>query len=78
MYLSTPVLFCDNINALYMTINPILHARTKHIDLDYHFVREKVAKGSLITRFVRSQNQLADIFTKALSTNQFNILRTKV
>ncbi|KAK2982256.1 hypothetical protein RJ640_016386 [Escallonia rubra] len=57
-------LFCDNLAALYMSINPIFHARTKHIEVDYHFVREKVALGSLVTRFVSSNQQLADIFTK--------------
>ncbi|XP_019227754.1 PREDICTED: uncharacterized protein LOC109209041 [Nicotiana attenuata] len=46
MYIKTaPVLFCDNLSALYMTTNPVMHARTKHVELDYHFVREKVAQG---------------------------------
>lgn len=62
-----PELFCDNLSALHMSINPVFHARTKHIELDYHFVREKVALGSLITRYVPSSKQLADIFTKPLS-----------
>lgn len=42
-------LFCDNINALYMSVNPMFHARSKHIELDYHYVYEKVAMGTLIT-----------------------------
>ena len=44
-----PQSFCDNISALYMSINPLFHSRSKHIELNYHFVREKVAMGHLIT-----------------------------
>ena len=46
------ILFCDNKSALYMTINPVFHARSKHIEIDYHFVREKVAIRALITRYI--------------------------
>ncbi|KAK2965713.1 hypothetical protein RJ640_022240 [Escallonia rubra] len=67
-------LFCDNLAALYMSINPVFRARTKHIEVDYHFVREKVALGSLVTRFVSSDQQLADIFTKPLSRDAFQHL----
>ncbi|RVW93780.1 Retrovirus-related Pol polyprotein from transposon RE2 [Vitis vinifera] len=44
-----PHSFCDNISALYISVNPLFHSRSKHIELDYHFVREKVAVGHLIT-----------------------------
>jgi hypothetical protein len=44
--------FCGNLNALYMTINFIFHARKKHNEFNYHFVCEKVAIGSLVTRYV--------------------------
>ena len=50
-----------------MTVNPFMHARTKHIEMDYHFIREKVVRGQLLTQFVRSKDQLADIHTKALT-----------
>ena len=73
-----PILHCDNLSALYMSVNPILHARTKHIELDYHYIRERVALGALLTRFVSSSNQLADIFTKPLSKVQFQSLRVKL
>lgn len=62
-----PVLFCDNLSALHMTVNPVFHERTKHIEVDYHFVREKVALGVLITKFVFSSDQDVDIFTKPLA-----------
>ena len=73
-----PILHCDNLSALYMSVNPILHARTKHIELDYHYIRERVALGALLTRFVSSSNQLANIFTKPLSKVQFQSLRVKL
>ena len=59
-------LYYDNMSALYMTINPVMHARTRYVELDYHFVREKRARGQFLTQFVKSKDQLADIRTKAL------------
>lgn len=61
-----PSLYCDNISALYMTINPVFHARSKHIELDYHFVRERVALGLLVTRYIPTTKQVADLFTKSV------------
>jgi histone deacetylase 1/2 len=59
-----PVLWCDNLGATYLTANPMFHARTKHIEVDFHFVSEKVAQGALDVRFVSSADQVADAFTK--------------
>ena len=63
---SPPIFFYNNLSTLHMTVNLVFHARSKHIELDYHFVRERVALGHLVTRHVSSVNQLANIFTKAL------------
>ncbi|KAF5464008.1 hypothetical protein F2P56_014124 [Juglans regia] len=59
-----PTLFCDNLGATYLSVNPVMHSRIKHVDLDYHFVRDRVAAKTLA---VQSKDQLADILTKPLS-----------
>jgi len=63
--------FCDNISSVYMSKNPVHHRRTKHIELDIHFVREKVAIGELHVTHVPSARQLADVFTKGLPSALF-------
>ena len=58
-------LICDNQIALHIVSNPVFHERTKHIEVDYHFIREKIASGCVATSFVNSNDQLANIFTKS-------------
>ncbi|XP_019151962.1 PREDICTED: uncharacterized protein LOC109148682 [Ipomoea nil] len=59
---TVPVLWCDNLRATYMCSNPVFHARTKHVEVDYHFVRDKVTSGALKVNFVSTHDQLANIF----------------
>lgn len=65
------IVFCDNISAMYMSYNPMSHQRTKHIKINIHFVREKVARGSIRVVHIPSSLQLVDIFTKGLPTSIF-------
>ena len=58
----SPILWCDNIGATYLSSNPVFRARTKHVEIDFHFVRDMVA----------------DVFTKLLSSSRFALLRTNL
>ncbi|PWA62550.1 ribonuclease H-like domain-containing protein [Artemisia annua] len=69
---------CDSKSAIKIAANPIFHERTKHLEIDLHFVREKILNGVVKTVKVDSANQIADIFTKGLDTLQHNFLVTKL
>jgi hypothetical protein len=60
------IVYCDNVSAIYMSSNPVQHRRTKHIEIDIHFVREKVALGEVRVLHMPSSHQFADIMTKGL------------
>nr|XP_043615787.1 secreted RxLR effector protein 161-like [Erigeron canadensis] len=66
-----PTILCDDHSAFFLTQNPISHKRVKHIELDYHFIRELVASRKLHTRFIPTKLQVADIFMKSLPKPQF-------
>ena len=65
-------LICENLAALHIASNPIFHERTKHIEVDCHFIREKIASGCVATNFVNSNDQLTDIFTNLLEVIESN------
>ena len=72
------LLWCDNVSALAIATNPVFHARTKHIEVDYHFVREKVLRRDVMLKFISAHDQLADLFTKGLPSPRFNWLTSKL
>ena len=59
-------IFCDNTSAIAISNNPVLHQRTKHIDIRYHFIRDHIMNGESELQFIPTEYQLADIFTKPL------------
>lgn len=72
------IVYCDNISAVYMAANPVHHRRTKHIELDIHFVREKVALGHVRVLHVPTGQQYADVMTKGLPTSAFQEFRSSL
>nr|GEW57460.1 retrovirus-related Pol polyprotein from transposon TNT 1-94 [Tanacetum cinerariifolium] len=73
IYENVPI-FCDNTSAIAILTNPVLHARTKHIDIRYHFIRDHIIKGDIELHFIPTQYQLDDIFTKPLNEQTFKRL----
>ncbi|GJS57332.1 retrovirus-related pol polyprotein from transposon TNT 1-94 [Tanacetum coccineum] len=67
-------IYCDSKSAIAISCNPVQHSRTKHIAVRYHFIKEHVEKGTIELYFVKTDYQLADIFTKALPVDRFNYL----
>ncbi|GKB77340.1 hypothetical protein Tco_0944235 [Tanacetum coccineum] len=67
-------IFYDNNSAIAISFNPVLHSRTKHIDIRYHFIRDHILKGDIELHFVPTELQLADIFTKPLAEPSFTRL----
>jgi len=79
MPLSLPVpIHCDSKTAIQIAANPVFHERTKHIDIDCHFIREKALKGFVIIHYLCSSEQPADIFNKGLGKYQHSHLMSKL
>jgi len=71
-------LVCDNKSAISIAHNPVQHDRTKHVEIDRHFIKEKLDNGLIATEYIPSRLQLAYMFTKGLPTKQFKDLTCKL
>jgi hypothetical protein len=71
-------LLCDNESAIKIAYNPYEHSRIKHIDIKYHFLRDRVIKGDIVISYVRINEQLTNIFTKPLDEKRFRELRSEL
>ena len=71
MKVPTPIsIYCDNLSSIQLAKNPVFHARTKHIEVHYHFLRERVLSGEEKLRYVQTDRQVANIFTKLLGSDK--------
>jgi ATP sulfurylase len=64
--------YCDDKSAIEIAHNPVQHDRTKHVEIDRHFIKEKLEAGTIVFPFVRSEQQLADMLTKGVASKVFN------
>ena len=71
-------LWCDNLGATYLSANPVFHARTKHVEIDFHFVREIVAQKLLEIKFIPTGDQVAEGFTKPLQVRQLQAFKNNL
>ena len=74
----TITVFEDNQGVIKMAQNPVMHSRTKHIDIRYHFIRETIADGTVTLRYCPTKDMIADCLTKSLSKGRFEMLRKKL
>ena len=72
------IIYCDNTSAINISKNPVMHAKTKHIAIKYHYVRELVEDKQVKMEYIHSKEQIADIFTKPLPKDAFEYLRGKL
>nr|GEZ01720.1 hypothetical protein [Tanacetum cinerariifolium] len=73
-YFNKIPIYCDSKSAIAISYNPVQHSRTKHIAVRYHFIKEHAKKGTIELYFIKTDYQLADLFTKALPADRFNYL----
>jgi hypothetical protein len=71
-------IFCDNQSCIKLSENPVLHDRSKHIEIIYHFIKDKVQKGVVKLQYISTNEQVADILTKALPKGKFEYFRGKL
>ncbi|KAL0415704.1 UNVERIFIED_CONTAM: Retrovirus-related Pol polyprotein from transposon TNT 1-94 [Sesamum latifolium] len=71
-------LYCDNLSAIRLAKKPVFHARTKHVEVHYHFIRENILQKEIKLKHVGTERQVANLFTKGLDGNKFEIFRQQL
>jgi hypothetical protein len=75
---SASLVYCDNVSAVYLSTNPVQHQRTKHVEIDLHFVQERVALGAVRVLHVPTTSQFPNVFTKGLPSSVFTDFRSSL
>lgn len=75
---TTLTIWCDNVSALSLASNPLFHATTKHIEIEYHFATVRVVRKDLEVHYLLSEDQLSDVFAKGLFYSKFIKFRDKL
>ena len=75
---SISLFYCDNESAIKIAHNPVQHSRTKHIAIRHHFIRDHVAREDIVINHVKTEDNLADIFTKPLDEKRLCVLRCEL
>ena len=78
MLAKSTLVYCDNVSAVYLSTNPVQHQRMKHVEIDLHFVCDRVAVGDVRVLHVPTTSQFADIFTKGLPSSTFPEFRSSL
>ena len=73
-----PTVYCDNTSAINISKNPVQHSRTKHIEIQHHFIRELVKNGTFTLEFIHTDDQKANLSTKPLGSKCFEFLRQNI
>jgi hypothetical protein len=73
--LDTIVIYCDNQSCIKLFENPVFHDRSKHIEIKYHFIRDRVQKGAMVLQYIPTNQQVADILTKPLAKGKFEMFK---
>jgi hypothetical protein len=76
--LEATCIWCDNQSCIKLSKNPVLHDRSKHIKIRYHYLRDMVQRGAVRLQFVTTKDRVADVFTKPLSRTKFEYFRDKL
>jgi hypothetical protein len=75
---SPPTLWCDNASAISLASNPVFHAKIKHIEVNYHFIREKVLNKDILVQHISTHDHIANVFTEGHTKARFMFLRSKL
>jgi hypothetical protein len=76
--LEPTVVYCDNQSCIKLSKNPVFHDRSKHIDIRYHFLRDRVQKGAVALEYIQTDQQVADILTKPLAKGKFEMFKERL